>query len=134
MKIRNICCALIAGLVLIGCGKSKEEPAPPTVKTNAQRRSEDHPTISSGDAAALGIKTAGGEAELAWRGVEEALQNVMLQLPPEPLADPTQEQIAASKRKQSENLLAAADKAQAFYTKYSKDERASDAKEQEQQL
>jgi len=104
------------------------------VKTNAQLRSEEQPTISSGDAAALGIKTAEGEAELAWRGVEEALQNVMLQLPPEQLADPTKEQIAELKRKQSEKLVAAADKARAFYAKYPKDERAGDAKEHEQQL
>ena len=134
MKIRSICWALIGGLVLIGCGKSKEEPAPPTVKTNAQLRSEEQPTISSGDAAALGIKTADGEAELAWRGVEEALQNVMLQLPPEQLADPTKEQIAELKRKQSEKLVAAAEMARAFYAKYPKDTRADDAKEQEQQL
>jgi len=125
---------LVAALLLPGCGKSRNEPAPPRVATNAQLRSEEQPAISAGDAAALGIKTPEGEAELAWREIETSLQNIMLQPPPEQLDNPTKEQIAELKRSQAEKLVAAADKAKQFYTKYPKHDNVAEAKEQEQGL
>ncbi len=82
----------------------------------------------------LGIKTPEGEAELAWREIETALQNIMLQLPSEQFDNPTKEQIAELKRSQAEKLVAAADKARQFYTKYPKHDNAAEAKEQEQGL
>src|SRR5258705_4653943 len=133
MKIRVIWCALVGALLLLGCGNSGKEPAPPRVTTNAQR-SEEQPAISAGDAAVLGIKTPEGEAELAWREIETALQNIMLQLPSEQFDNPTKEQIAELKRSQAEKLVAAADKARQFYTKYPKHDNAAEAKEQEQGL
>src|SRR5439155_1083947 len=134
MKVRHVCCALMAALLLPGCGKPRSEAPPPPVATNAQFRSEEQPAISAGDAAVLGIKTPEGEAELAWQEIETSLQNLMLQPPPEQLDNPTKEQIAELKRTQGEKLVAAADKAKQFYTKYPKHDNAAEAKEQEQGL
>jgi thiol-disulfide isomerase/thioredoxin len=139
MKIRYLCFALAAAaLLLVGCGKSGKETAPPRTPTTtaprAQLPSEDQPALSAGDAALLGIKTPEGDAELAWRDIETALQNIMLQPPPETPENPTKEQLAELKRKQAEKLIAAAEKARQFYTKFPKHDNAAEAKEQEQGL
>jgi thiol-disulfide isomerase/thioredoxin len=73
------------------------------------------------------------EADVAWAEFEKAAQ------PPEypeewSLKQPTKEQIAEFEKSNSVLASKGADKAREFYTKYPKDERASEAKQQEWQL
>src|SRR5213593_4134437 len=133
MNIRHLCCVLMATLTLAACSKHEQEPTR-IATTKAQALVDEQPVLSSVDAAALGIKTPEGEADLAWREVEKSLEAVMLAPTDEQPEDPTKEQIADLKRKQGERLIAAADRARQFYTKYPKHENADEAKEHEQGL
>ena len=73
------------------------------------------------------------EADIAWAEVEKAAQ------PPEypdewSLKQPTKEQIVEFEKSNSTLAAKGADKAREFYTKYPKDERVDEARQQEYQL
>jgi thiol-disulfide isomerase/thioredoxin len=134
MKIGLICCPLLAALLLIGCGERKAPSAKaPSAPANTASPGAAPPVISASDAAAFGIKTPEGEADLAWREVEKTLETLIAGPADEP-ENPTKEQIAEFQRKQGEKLAAAAEKAREFHTKYPTHASAAEAKEHEKGL
>jgi thiol-disulfide isomerase/thioredoxin len=119
-------------MLLMGCSDRKAPPAKAPAPANTASSSGE-PVISAGDAAALGIKTPEGEADLAWREVEKTLETLIAGPADEP-ENPTKEQIAEFQRKQGEKLGAAAEKVREFHTKYPTHASAAEAKEHEKGL
>ena len=133
MKIGNFCGPLLAAVVLIGCGERKST-SPPAANPGANARSESaQPVLSAGDAAAIGIKTPDGEADLAWQEVQKSLDTLMAPSEDQP-ENPTKEQMEEFQRKQAVKLAAAAEKVRQFHTKYPSHPSAAEAKEHEQGL
>jgi thiol-disulfide isomerase/thioredoxin len=133
MRIGDFCGPLLAAALLIGCGERKSAPpsaAKPTVATAPEPA---QPVLSAGDAAAIGIKTPDGEADLAWQEVQKSLETLMAQ-PEEQPENPTKEQIAEFQRKQAGKLAAASEKVRQFRTKYPNHPSAAEAKEHEEGL
>lgn len=127
MKIRNLCGGLLAAAVLTGCGERRQANAPHPQPVSSQS------TLSSGDAAAMGIKTPESEGDLAWQALQKDLENLMA-APEQEVAEPTKEQLAEFQRKQADKLAAAADKAGQFHAKYPNHASAAEAREHEQGL
>ena len=128
--------AVALGLGLTACKKQqprveKASPKPTPVATaNAAPEESSTPAVLPGDILDQVPRT---EADVAWAAVEKAAQ------PPEypdewSLKQPSKEEIAAFERSNSVLAAKAADKAREFYTKYPKDARVDEAKQQEYRL
>lgn len=130
MKSGNL--AFLAAALLIGCGERKSA-APRPVVPPAAATLESAPALSAGDAAAIGINTPEGEADLAWQQVQRSLETLMA-MPAEQPENPTSEQMADFQRQQGEKLAATAEKARQFHAKYPQHANAPEAKEHEQGL
>jgi len=134
MKVGNLCCPLLAAVVLIGCGERKSTaPRPGDNPAVAVSSESGQPVLSAGDAAAIGIKTPEGEGDLAWQEIQKALETLMVE-PAEQSENPTKEQMAEFQSKQGAKLAAAAEKVRQFHTKYPNHANAAEAKEHEQGL
>ena len=133
MKTGKLWSPLLATALLIGCGEGKKatpSAANPTIATAPEPA---QPVLSAGDAAAIGIKTPDGEADLAWQEVQKSLETLMAP-PEEQPENPTKEQMGEFQRKQAVKLAAAAEKVRQFRTKYPNHPSAAEAKEHEQGL
>jgi thiol-disulfide isomerase/thioredoxin len=131
--MKNICVFIaVAAVALTACKKQprveqQSKPTPPATISATENAS---PAVLPGD---LLDQMPRSEADVAWAEVEKAAQ------PPEYPEEwsqkpPSKEDIAAFEKSNSGIAAKAADKAREFYTKYPKDARAEEAKQQEYRL
>ena len=120
--------------LLAGCGPAKkEEPAAP-VRTDASAAA----AAPMGDADLLqGLPVGKGavlsEADKAWQALQQAMQPPTI--PPEwETNQPSRAAIEAFQQQNGEIAFKAAEKTREFYTRFPKDERVAEAREQEQLL
>jgi thiol-disulfide isomerase/thioredoxin len=122
----------VAAVVLTACKKQprvqqQPERTPPATLSATEDTS---PAVLPGD---MLDQAPRSEADVAWAEVEKAMQ------PPEypeewSTKQPSKEEIARFEKSNSALAAKAADKAREFYTKYPKDARAEEAKQQEYRL
>src|SRR5439155_7416580 len=134
--IRRIAPLFGIALALVACKGEKKAPksasAPSAGRTNmaSTQPSLNDSAVLPGEVMDQVPRT---EADIAWREVAKAIQ------PPEypeewALQKPTKEQIAAFERSNSVLAANAADKLKDFYTRFPKDAKAAEAREQEYRL
>lgn len=131
--MKNILVFIVAGSVaLTACKKQPrvEPQSTPPPKAATIAMDDPSPAVLPGD---LLDQVPRSEADVAWAEVEKAAQ------PPEypeewSTKQPSKEEITAFEKSNSGLAAKAADKAREFYTKYPKDARAEDAKQQEYRL
>lgn len=110
--------------------KSSAAPAPATAPSQAPLALDADPiTLPSGGEDPIAVTPA----DLAWRALQQSMQPP--QFPPEwQTNEPSEEVMAAFKKKFAESIGAAADRTKEFYTKYPDHQQAAAAREQEQRL
>lgn len=120
---------------MAGCGPSKKERAPEAER--ASTATESMPSLDEGplviDAPAPGMNrddAALSEADRAWKEFEESTHTPD---PPESwlTSKPAEEEVNAFKQKVADQLVNAADKAHAFYTRFPEHAEAAEARRQE---
>ena len=132
--MKNICVFIgVAALALTGCKKQprveqQSKPTPPPATVSSEENST--PAVLPGD---MLDQVPRSEADVAWAELEKATQ------PPEYPEEwsskpPSKEEIAAFEKSNGALAAKAADKAREFHTKYPKDARAEEAKQQEYRL
>lgn len=133
--MKRVCLFIVvAALAATGCKKQprveQQQQSKPMQAQAAPPADNQNAAVLPGDIMDQLPRT---EADVAWAAVEKAAQ------PPEypeewSLKQPSKEEIAAFERSNSVLAAAAADKSREFYTKYPKDARAEDARQQEYRL